>query len=273
VSEPTPPPGGPPTGPPGPPPGPAGAPPPFPSPPSAERVRLAYQSRNQSDYVFNFWTALGWSILSCGFYSFYVLYQLMRRSRDHNRRRLELLDGATAFAWEKAQTAGVAEELRPNFERTSTFLGGLRQLTTEFRDPVIWMVIAIAANLTLSFGSTFGDNNQWRAGTGGLGSIVWIVIFILLNGDLVRHDYNEGGAESELATIYGRLGAPVPPPDPGRLQQKHNVVGRVVATIFSCGIYGLWWGADTMREGNQHFEKNWAWEDSLAQAVQRLQAA
>src|SRR5436309_8031244 len=87
--------------------------------PSDERVKMAYQDRNNSDYIANFWTAFGWSILTCGIYSYYMFYQLMRRDRDHNRRRLELLDGATAHAWEVAGQRGLQDELRPNFERLS----------------------------------------------------------------------------------------------------------------------------------------------------------
>ena len=42
--------------------------------PAAERVRMAYQDRNNSDYIANFWTAVGWSILTCGIYSFYMFF-------------------------------------------------------------------------------------------------------------------------------------------------------------------------------------------------------
>jgi len=213
----------------------------------AERVRLAYQRRNETDYLFSFWTALGWTLLTCGIYGLYVLYQLVRRSRDHTARRLELLDAATTLAWQKAEARGISEELRPNFERIAANLGVLRQMTTDFRDPVIWTVISL-------FGS----------------GVVHIILYVFLDQDLVKHDYNEGAIEHELATIYGRLGVPVPAPDPARLHQPHNYLGRVIATLASCGLYALWWQYNVMTELNQHFEQNWAWEDALAGAVQSL---
>jgi hypothetical protein len=218
-----------------------------PTPPASERVRLAWQRRHDTDYIFSFWTALGWSILTCGIYGFYVLYQLVRRSRDHNLRRVELLDAATTLAWEQANARGLEEELRPNFERISANMATLRQQTTQFRDPVIWLLLAIIAS-----------------------GIVHIVVYILLDGDLVTHDYAEGAIESELSTIYGRLGAPVTPPDPSRLKQRHNYVARVLVTLVTFGIYGLWWLYDVMVEGNRHFEHNWVWEDNLAAAVQAV---
>ena len=45
-------------------------------PPSVQpidRLRQAYQRRHESDYIFSFWTALGWSILTLGVFYFYVL--------------------------------------------------------------------------------------------------------------------------------------------------------------------------------------------------------
>lgn len=67
---------------------------PGPAPASAaERARLAARRRDESDDIFSYGSALGRTILTLGIYRFYVLYQLVRRMRDHNARRLELLDG------------------------------------------------------------------------------------------------------------------------------------------------------------------------------------
>jgi hypothetical protein len=222
-------------------------PPPVPQPSSADRVRAAWQRRNESDYIFDFPTALGWTFLTCGLYGIYVVYQLVRRAREHNLRRLEMLDAATTFGWEQAQARGVADELRPSFERISQHMTTLRAQVQEFRDPAIWTVLAVFF----------------------LG-IVEIVAFILLDGDLVGHDYAEGAIEHDLATIYTRLGAPLPFPDPARLKGHHRYVERVIVAVVTLGIYLFWWEYDVMTEGNRHFQQNWGWEDELAQAVQRL---
>jgi hypothetical protein len=218
--------------------------------PPAERIRVAWQRRNESDYIFNFWTALGWSILTCGIYGLYVTYQLVRRSRDHNARRMEMLDAATTLAWEQTQAKGRAEALRPSFERIAQQMAVLRNQSAQFRDPVIWVLIC--------------------AFTGGIGTII---IYILLDGDLVTHDHAEGAIEAELSTIYTQLGAPVAGPNPARLKGRHNYVARVIVMFLTCGVYSLWWLYDLMVEGNRHFEENWQWEDDLAQSVQQLAAA
>ncbi|HSL56786.1 MAG TPA: hypothetical protein VK866_02990 [Acidimicrobiales bacterium] len=221
----------------------SGGPPPPGALPNAERVRLAYHRRDETDYIFSFWTALGWTILTFGIFGLYVLYQLVRRSRDHNLRRLELLDASVSFAWERAVAQGVADELRPNFERAAGHLQTLRAKSTDFRDPIIWVILAIFTGI-----ATY---------------IAWI----LLDGDLVKHDHAEGGVEAELAIIFDRLGRPIPAPDPGRLKGPHNYIGRILVTLVTCGLYALWWLYDLMVEGNRHFEENWRFDDAIAGTV------
>ncbi|HEX4538965.1 MAG TPA: hypothetical protein VH112_01880 [Acidimicrobiales bacterium] len=214
-----------------------------------DRLRQAYQRRHETDYIFSFWTALGWSILTLGIFYFYVFYQLMRRMRDHNVRRLELLEAARDFAWEVAGRQGLQGELRPNFERAASYLEILRRMTTDFREPSIWLLLSIV---------------------GGRLGIVEIIAYVFLDGDLVKHDTAEGGTESELATIFSRLGQSVPQPDPARVKGKHNYIARVIVSVVTVGIYAFWWTYNMMHEPNQHFEINWAWEDSLALAAQAL---
>lgn len=223
------------------------------------RMQNAYAARHESDYVFeSIPTVILLTFITCGIYGLFVFYHLMQRARDHNRRRLELLQAATDFAWERAVAQGVGEELRPGFERISTHLGVLQRLTTQFREPAVWLVIVLAVGFTT---------------TGALAFVPWMIGLVLIDGDFVTHDQNEGAVEAELSAIYARLGATVPAPDPSRVKGKQNYAGRIVATIFTCTIYGFWWMADAMRDGNYHFQWNWPWEDALAEAVQSLAAS
>jgi hypothetical protein len=215
--------------------------------PAVGRVRLAVQQRAASDYIFGYWSALGWTLLTLGIYGFYVFYQLVRRMRDHNARRLEFLDAATTVAWEQAGRQGLQQELAPSFERAAAHIAVLRQMTSDFRDPAIWTVLAIVAR-----------------------GVAEIIAFVLLDQDLVKHDRAEVGVEYELALIYGRLGQHVRFPDQDRVKAPDNYVGRVVATVFSFGIYTFWWYYDQMQAPNEHFAVNWVQEDELAQAVEAI---
>ena len=42
--------------------------PPVPTASPVERIQQAYAARAQSDYIFSFWTAFGWTLLTCGIY-------------------------------------------------------------------------------------------------------------------------------------------------------------------------------------------------------------
>lgn len=215
------------------------------SPPTpTDRIRWAWQRRAESDYIFDFWTAFGWTLLSCGLFSFYVIYQLTRRMRDHNLRRLELLDAANTLAWQRAVAAGREADLRPRFERVAAALQVLRQMTTDFRDPTIWLVLAMVG-----------------------GGIAQLVLYVLLDGDLVKHGAAEATAERELAAIFGELGTAVGHLPQAASKTAHQYALRILALFGSCGVYGLWWLYDLMVEPNRHFERNWAWEDSFVAAA------
>lgn len=180
------------------------------------------------------------TIITCGIFGIILFYQLMRRDQAHNRRRVELLDATNTYAWERALDDGVADELRPAFERNAANLAALRNLTMEFRDPGIWVVISLFAS-----------------------TIAYIVGFIFIDQDLERHDRAEVAIESDLAAIFARLGMSLPGADASRVKGQHNYAGRIIATIASCGIYHFWWLYDMQVEGNRHLEQNWPWEDAL----------
>ena len=191
------------------------------------------------------------TVLTCGIFGFYLFYQLMKRDRDHNQRRLDLLEAANAYAWEQATSRGLADELRPAFERVASSLTVLQRLTREFRDPTRWLVIdSVGGAISLS-----------------LPGVTEVIGFILIDQDLDAHDRAEGAIEADLAQIYARLGLSVPAPDPARVKGKHNYGGRVVATIFTCGIYLLWWQYDMQVDGNRHVEANWPFEDATVAAI------
>ncbi len=214
---------------------------PLPIPPPAERLQHAWYRRAESDYRFDFWTAFGWTILSFGVYAYYVAYQLCRRMRDHNRRRLELLEAANELAWNRALAAGRADELAPAFQRTAAHLDVLRRLAGDFRDPAIWLVIVLLSS--------------------GIGLIV---LYVLLDQDLVKHAQAEAAVEAELAALAHAFGANLAPLPAPVLKTNHSYGGRVAATIGTCGIYSYVWLFNLMEEGNRHFERDWAWEDAFA---------
>jgi hypothetical protein len=221
---------------------------PPPTPLSAEeRLRSAWERRHESDDIIRFSTAFGWIVLTGGLYSLYVLYQLVRRSREHNRRRLELLEAASDFTWEQARARGLTSELRPQFQRVADRTRNLRALTSEFRDPGLWVGLAFA--------------------TAG---IAQIVAWVHIDRDLVRHDEAERAIERDLAAIYARLGRPISTPDPPHSKGKHRVGGRIIATVASLGIYTIWWMRDVMNDGNAHLRRNWRFDDELARATRDL---
>jgi len=215
----------------------------LPTPTAVEQVHYAVAERPQTDYQFNFWSVFGWTLLTFGIYSFYVFYQLIRRSRDHNRRRATLLGAATEVAWDRAVKQEKAERLRPTFNQVSGEVERLRAMEKDFRDPALWTLLSVIG-----------------------GGVVWAIGAILLDHDLVRHERNERAAEAGLTSVFAELGLTLPAPAPAT-KQPHNYVGRVIVTIVTLGLYSFWWLADVMREGNDNYTADYAWEDALNAAL------
>lgn len=207
--------------------------------PPAQRLRMAVTRRADSDYIFSFWTALGWSVLTCGIFGIYVLYKQFQRSVEHNRRRIEVLDSATALAWERTVAAGRTDEFTPHFQHITAQVNVLRNLDGQFRDPALWTLI------------------------GALTGIGTYVGYVFLDQDLTAHEAAERSAEEQLSAVLGALGAQVQLPPAPTPKGQHNIVNRVIATIATCGVYALWWQYDLMVEGNANYRTDWAREDLL----------
>ncbi len=214
-----------------------------PAPTAAEQLRRTVGERSATDYVFNFWTAFGWTVLSLGLYSFYVFYRMIQRSRDHNRRRADLLQAANEIAWDRAVDQGRAEAMRPQFEQIGRDVQPLRSMTGDFREPALWLLFSIVG-----------------------GGLVWLAGAILIDQDLVRHERHERAAAAGITEAFTELGVSLPVPTPAT-KQPHNYVGRIIAVVFTLGLYSLWWVADLMREGNANFQQDDAWEDALVRAL------
>lgn len=214
-----------------------------PGPGAADRVRQAVRDRPATDYEFDFWTAFGWTVLTLGVFAFYVFYQLVRRSREHNRRRIAILDAAMEESWQRASASGRTDELQPAFQQIRADVEQLRRLDGDLRDPTLWLLFSILG-----------------------GGLVWTAGAILLDHDLQRHERYERAAEDGLTRVFTALGVSLPAAVPAS-KGAHNYVGRIIATVFTLGLYSLWWVADLMREGNANYRDDNEWEDALAAAL------
>ncbi|MFZ4584664.1 MAG: hypothetical protein ACOYNI_05485 [Acidimicrobiia bacterium] len=210
------------------------------------RIRHTFDQRASTDYIFDYWTALGWSLLTFGVFYIFIVYKLAERSKRHVQRRVAQLHAANELGWAAAVRAGRDQELYPQFQRTAAGIAGMQSGANRQLDPVIWAIIVAFA-----------------------GSIGQIVLFWQLDAALVEHERHERDVEVALAEIYSALGAPLWAPY-GPTKQPHNYVGRTVATVGSFGAYAFWWLYNVEYEGNAHFATDWQWEAALVEASGRL---
>ncbi len=211
-----------------------------------DRVRQAFDARGTTDYVFDFWTALGWTFLTLGVFGIYVAHKLAQRSKQHAQRQIAPLAAADEAAGAAALRAGRGEELRAHFERVAAGLAQLQAIEARVLDPGLWAVIAVFA------------------GAFGYAALYWQV-----DDTLVHHEAVERDVEITLAEVFTALGAPLWAPY-GPVKQPHNYGMRILATLGSFGVYIYWWLYDVMVEGNDHQALDWQWEAALVDATYRL---
>ncbi len=218
---------------------------PSPLPPS-ERVRVAWQDRPRTDYVFDFWTAFGWAVLTFGYWGLYAFYQLIRRMRDHIARRAEFFEGAVGVLAAEIERQGRQDDLTTYLDRVRSNLWILHGYTNEFRDPVMWTLLGFFTS-----------------------PIAQLVGFHLLDRDIVRYQPVVASIEADVAYVMSELGHPMTAPV-RTPKGPHNTAGRVVAFIFSFGIYGIWWWYDMLDDGNTFLDEGWPLEDAVSRAVQAI---
>ena len=151
------------------------------------------------------------------------------------------------MAWEQAGRQGLQQDSARTGPRAAGQLAVLRQMTTDFREPVIWVMLAIVAR-----------------------GVAEIVAFVLLDQDLIKHDRAEVGAEFELSLIYGRLGQHVRSPDQDRVKGQTTMWAGSWPPSSRSASTCIWWYNNQMQVPNQHFAGNWAQEDELARAVEAI---
>ena len=152
------------------------------------------------------------------------------------------------MAWEQAGRQGLQQELAPSFQRAAGQLAVLRQMTTDFREPVIWVVLAIVAR-----------------------GVAEIVAFVLLATRTSSSTTEPRSAPSlSCLLIYGRLGQHVRSPDQDRVKGQTTMWAGSRPPSSRSASTCIWWYNNQIQVPNQHFAGNWAQEDELARAVEAI---
>jgi hypothetical protein len=210
-----------------------------------EQLALAeVQKRDATDYRFEYWTYLGWTILTFGRYADYATFRLVERRDEHAKRRLAFMSYFWHALSSRAEALGRRDEVAEgldNMSRTYQQVEAFERRNK--REPVLWMLFRLALPFVGAYVNHF------------------------LNKDLIFFDEWETSYNANAEWVMQRLGYPVAVPKRTRPVRDRSTGLSVLLVIITAGIYAPFWRAQTMADGNGHFDDDAAAEDALLRAM------
>jgi hypothetical protein len=188
-------------------------------------------SREEKDKRLNFWLALFLGILTCGLYSIYVLYCLIRRNEQHIDRSYHLVEDARNLLREEAEAKTLA--IKDEIVRVEM---AIRE-KIEKKEAVLWTVLSLFVPL---------------AG---------LYVYYFLHKDLRTHETQEKAFFDSVSAIFGKLQKPLLVFEP--TTPERNFWLYLVLTLVTCGLFGIYWWYVLIEDGNRHLDEHAKAEDVL----------
>ena len=211
--------------------------------PAPGESMLAYQvsARASTDFVIDPGMAILLTIVTCGIYGLYILYKLVQRRDEHFRRMAGVADSAITALREKAR--GREELIAPELAQLEQVRMQMNTMAAE-RGAAIWLLICIFT---------------------GIGSFI---LYYLLMQDYVQHDQAEAYFFTIMSSALAKLGLSAQAAQAMPSVPQREFVTFLLLTIVTCGIYNFYWMYVMIKDFNDHFMAQVAWEDFLVQALQ-----
>lgn len=206
--------------------------------------------RVETDFITDPGTAVLLSVVTCGIYELYIIYKLVQRRDEHFRRMVGVVDASLRRLQEKAQ--GREDAVSSELAQLDQIRMRMATMSAE-RGAAIWLVICLFL---------------------GLGSFILLflgigpfILFYLLMRDYVEHDRLEAQYFTLMSSALAKLGLAEQAAQAVPSVPEREYVTFALLTVVTCGIYGLYWTYVMIKDFNDHFMAQVAWEDFILQAL------
>ncbi len=208
--------------------------------PGASALAYHVGARTSTDFITEPGMAILLSIVTCGIYGLYIIYKLVQRRDEHFRRMASVADSAIAALREKAR--GREELIAPELAQLEQVRMRMNTMAAE-RGAAIWLLICLLT---------------------GIGSLI---LYYLLMQDYVQHDQTEAHFFTLMSGALAKLGLSAQASQAMPSVPQREFVTFLLLSIVTCGIYGFYWMYVMIKDFNDHFMAQVAWEDFLVQAL------
>ncbi len=207
---------------------------------SGSALEYNVAARASTDFITDPGMAILLSFITCGIYGMYIIYKLVQRRDEHFKRMAAVADSAIAQLRAKAQ--GREDLIAPELAQLEQARMRMATMAAE-RGAAIWLLICIFT---------------------GIGSFI---LYYLLMQDYVEHDAVEAHFFTVMSSALAKLGLAGQAGQAVPSVPQREFVTFLLLTIVTCGIYGLYWMYVMIKDFNDHFMAQVAWEDFLLSAL------
>jgi hypothetical protein len=192
--------------------------------------------RSTTDFVTDPGMAILLSIITCGIYGLYIIYKLVQRRDEHFKRMAGVADAAIQQL--KVKGAGKESLIQEELAYLEQVKNQMIMQASE-RGAAIWLLIC--------------------AFTG----IGWWILAYLLMQDYRQHDDIEAQFFTLMSSALAKLGLAGQAGQAMPSVPQREYVTFLLLSIVTCGIYGIYWLYVMIKDFNDHFAAQVAWEDFL----------
>jgi hypothetical protein len=210
--------------------------------PAQQGSHLEYYvaQRASTDFITDPGMAILLSIVTCGIYGIYIIYKLVQRRDEHFKRMAGMVDASIAQLKAKAQ--GREGEIAGELSQLEGIRMEMATMAVE-RGAAIWLLICLFT---------------------GIGSLI---LYYLLMQDYVKHDQLEAQYFTVMSSALAKLGLTGQAGQAVPNVPQREYVTMLLLSIVTCGIYGFYWMYVMIKDFNDHFLAQVAWEDFILQAL------
>jgi hypothetical protein len=204
------------------------------------RLEFLVAERARTDFITDPGMAILLTVVTCGIYGLYIVYKLVERRDQHFRRMAGVADVVIEQLRRKAQ--GREETIAAELSQLEQVRMQMNTMAAE-RGAAVWLIICLFT---------------------GIG---YFILYYLLMQDYVQHDQLEAQFFTLVSSAAAKLGLASQAGQAVPTVPQREFVTFLVLSIITCGIYGLYWMYVMIKDFNDHFMAQAAWEDFILQAL------
>lgn len=201
--------------------------------------------RIETDKEMSFGLYIVLTLITFGIYAIYAHYKLIEREQEHFARMARFNDDLYKLAVEQAEETGRSSEASPELEELRGMNEDFQRLqATDERSPALWTIISL---ITLGLG--------------------YLYVYWFLHADLIKHQRAEAEYIEKASLVLNHLGIGKHPVTVEQVVGERSYPLYLLITIFTLGLFGIYWNYTFFKDGNSHFREHQRFEDQLMSVV------